>query len=95
MFFFGVKFTYEHEMKKDDFRTESQSDFAISVVASYSGMSVDGGYSMSESKQKPQQKFPENVTAKQITFGTHSPASGGATAWVSEVKNSETSVMTC
>ena len=44
-------------MKKDDFRTECQSDLTISVVASYSGMSVDGGYSMSERKQQPQQKF--------------------------------------
>ena len=87
---FGAKFTYEHEMKKNEFRKESEKGINVAVSASFSGFGISGGggYSMSQDQKQQQQSFREKVTTKQITVGAPPPISGGATAWASEVKNS-------
>jgi hypothetical protein len=74
---FGARFTKQHSMSSQSYKTASSRDISVAAQASYSGLvSVSGGFSLDKSEREAASKFSKEVETITITVGAATPDNG-------------------
>ena len=85
---FGARYTHQHKMRVNSYKSEKQKGVNVAAQASYSGLvSVGGGFNMDSSQRAAASAFQKNVETTTITVGAPPPANGDAMTWAATVKD--------